>query len=73
MANHDDDPELVPTPDAGPELVTVEVLEPHTYDGVAREVGTTYEVERQYVEFLELSAKWVRQVADDKPKRRRGK
>lgn len=53
-----------------PHLITVEVLAPHTYDGVQREVGTTYEAEEQYLEFLELSAKWVRRVADDKPKRR---
>jgi hypothetical protein len=58
--------------DNGPELVTVEVLEPHTYDGVMREVGTTYEAEEQYLEFLELSAKWVRRV-EATPKRRRGK
>jgi hypothetical protein len=59
--------------DNGPELVTVEVLEPHTYDGQAREVGTTYEVDPQYLEFLELSAKWVRRVEDKPAKRRREK
>jgi hypothetical protein len=67
MTTHDD----APAPDA-PALVTVEVLEPHTYADVLREVGTTYEVEEQYLEFLELSAKWVRRV-ENTPKRRRGK
>jgi hypothetical protein len=50
--------------------VTVEVLEAHTYDGVAREVGTTYEAEETYLEFLELTAKWVRRVEESKAKRK---
>jgi hypothetical protein len=56
-----------------PSLVQVEVVEPHSYAGVWREAGTTYEAEEPYLEFLELTAKWVRRVEEKKDKTSRRK
>lgn len=41
--------------------VLVEVLEAHTYDGIPRALGTTYEAEAGTVEFLTLRG-WARPV-----------
>lgn len=48
-----------------PPRVLMESIADHTYDGIPRPVGTQYEVDDQYVDFLELVGRYAKRV--DKP------
>jgi hypothetical protein len=61
-------------PDEKPKTVTVEAIQPHSYQGKDYEVGDTYDIEEQYADSVASQGKAVRtdRVARAKAEKKAG-